>query len=254
VLLADRSIWQSLNDGYTWSQLSASGDFLAFYMHEYAHDRAYLIGAERVLYTTNSGKHWDEFRPPSRPNSFGIPYLKFHPLKEEYMLWTGMSDGCGAGIPLGSPCFTMAHYTINNGRSWIPIGDYVRNCDWIHDSALELDPKQILCEQFTVKGGDQRLYTSERPLELVSGTGLFEHQVKLFDAVVGFTKSSNRLVVAVVRLSPVPISLYVTDKHLSDDQNGHFFASFFGWCGVCSLSISTKYSPRSTRKAFLIHS
>jgi hypothetical protein len=197
VLLSDNTVWQSPNEGYTWTQLAGDKKILAFYMHKFAHDRAYMISQHTIFQTTNTGKHWYEINPPSAPNTFGIPHLQFHPQREEYLIWTGVSEGCAEGKPLGSPCSTIAHYTIDNGRNWVHIDNYVRNCEWARDADLKVDPHQIMCERYT-KQGDQRIFTRDTPIELVSGKDFFKHQTKLFNQVVGFTKFSEYLVVAEV--------------------------------------------------------
>ena len=49
VRLADHTIWQSSNEGYTWTQPLPGVRFLAFYHHSYTADRAYLITNTEIL-------------------------------------------------------------------------------------------------------------------------------------------------------------------------------------------------------------
>jgi hypothetical protein len=141
--------------------------------------------------------------PPTRPNTFGISHLSFHPNKEEYIIWIG-EENCDAGI--GQSCAAVAHYSKDNGRQWHFIERYVRSCEWARDSELLVDPNQILCERYQNRKGDQRLFGRDTPLELVSGTQFFKNQRKLFDNIVGFTKFSEYLVVAQVGL----VTVYAT--------------------------------------------
>ena len=50
------------------------------------------------------------------------------------------------------------------------------------------------------KKGDQRKFGNSNPLQLVGGTNYFKKKTKFFDAVVGFTKFSEYLIVAEVRV------------------------------------------------------
>lgn len=203
VLLADKTMWQSPNGGYTWTRLGGKRLFLKFYIHQYASAHAYLITEDVVIRTTDFGKHWDILQPPTLPNRFAIPYLQFHPLQENFMIWMGMSDACLERWPLGKSCSSVAHYTVDNGGSWVHVEDYVRNCEWAHDP---IDHGRILCERYTIKG-DQRFFSWNASMELVSGTDFFKHQTKLFDRVLRFTQILDRVVVAEVSCMPVTIDL-----------------------------------------------
>jgi hypothetical protein len=169
-------------------------------MHKFVNDRGYLILSEsRFLHTSDSGRDWHEKKTPTMPNSFGIPHLFFHPTKEENIIWIG-EEGCDSR--LGEACKAVAHYSLDNGRNWQKIDEYVRNCEWARDKQLKVDDTQIICERYRDHKGDQRLFTRETPIELISGTGYFSkgQQKKLFNQVVGFTKFSEYMVVAEVRI------------------------------------------------------
>lgn len=198
VRLADHTIWQSSNEGYHWIQLHPEEKFVAFYHHTFSHDRAYLItDSNRFWYTTDIGKTWHKLDAPLPPNIFGLQILHFHPLKTEYLIWSGSKDCEG----YGEKCHVEAYYTQNNGRTWNFIEKYVRNCAWARDAELHADSSQILCESYKDKDGNQRVFQMRNPLELVGGTNFFEKRSKLFDHIVGFAKFSEYLIVAEVGLS-----------------------------------------------------
>jgi hypothetical protein len=191
VRLADHSIWQSSNEGYTWNQLYPDAHFLAFYLHGYANDRAYLITSSmQYYYTTDTGRSWNPLDGPLVPNTFGAPVLNFHP-QTDILLWIGNKDCTGTG----ENCHAEAHYSRDNGRHWHLVETYVRNCGWARDSDLKIDSTQILCESYKNKEGSQRFF-QDNPLEFVSGTNFFQKKTKLFDHVVGFAKFSEYLIVA----------------------------------------------------------
>ena len=130
-------------------------------------------------------------------NSFGLPVLHFHPKHSDWIIWTG-SEGCTG---FGENCHVQTHYSLDNGREWEEVGKYMRNCAWARDEELLVDPRQIICESFKDKKGNQRAFTMDNPLELIGGTDFFNKQTKLFDHVVGFAKFSEFLIVAEVSLA-----------------------------------------------------
>lgn len=196
VRLADHTIWQSGNEGYTWQQLYPEEKFVAFYHHTFTHDRAYLItDTAKYYYTTDTGKSWNALTAELPPNTFGLQILHFHPLNSDYLIWSG-SAGCTG---FGETCHVEAFYTRDHGRRWYKIDDYVRNCAWARDKELRLDPNQIICESYKVKQGSQRYFGLDNALELWGGSDFYAKKTKLFDHVVGFAKFSEYFIVAEVR-------------------------------------------------------
>jgi hypothetical protein len=194
VRLKDDSIWQSRNEGYTWDQLYPGEQFLAFYHHTHAHDRAYLItNTKTYFYTTDGGRAWNKLEAPTVPNSFGSQVLHFHP-NSEYLIWVG-NEGCTGPQP---QCHGEAHYSRDHGRKWNLVEKYVRTCQWARDSELKTDPTQILCESYRDKAGSQQFFQMDNPLQLVGGTAFFQNKKVLFEHVVGFAKFSEFLIVAEV--------------------------------------------------------
>ncbi|KAG2141838.1 hypothetical protein DEU56DRAFT_267583 [Suillus clintonianus] len=192
VRLADLSIWQSSNEGYTWEQKYPEERFLAFYMHSHSNERAYLItDTNKFYYTTDTGRFWHINETPSLPNTFGAAVLRFQ-TRSDYLIWIGNVD-CQVGY---ENCRAQAQYTSDNGRSWRFVEDYVVNCDWARDEELRIDASQILCESYANKQGSQVFFGKDNALQLVSGTDYYTKKTKLFDHVVGFTKFSEFLIVA----------------------------------------------------------
>ncbi|KAH9852157.1 Oligoxyloglucan reducing end-specific cellobiohydrolase [Lenzites betulinus] len=207
VRLADNSIWQSPNEGYTWKQLYPGETFVSFYHHKFTPDRAYLITrSKKHYYTTDFGKTWLTMTTPTVPNGFGLPALHFHPSNSEYLIWTG-DEGCDG---FAENCHMQSHYSLKNGRDWTLIDKYVRNCAWARDEELLVDPNQILCESYKNKIGNQRFFRLENPLELIAGTQFYDKKTKLFDHVVGFAKFSEYLIVAEYQASRQSLDIQVS--------------------------------------------
>jgi hypothetical protein len=196
VLLQDYTAWQSSNEGYTWTQLGTADErFVAFYMHPYSDDRAYLVtSGNKFLYTTNQGRNWHGQEVPSPANTFGLPHFSFHPVKTEHIIWTG-EVGCTS---FGSECYVSAAYSPDNGREWTAIERYVRRCDWARDAELKDDPMLVVCESYKEKSGDQRAFRAGSALALVAGSDFFRNRREVFGHVAGFAKLSKFLVVAEV--------------------------------------------------------
>jgi hypothetical protein len=199
VQLSDNTIWQSSNEGFTWKQLYPSEMFLALAIHGFSKDRAYLVTAsKKVYYTTDTGRQWYTFTPPTDPNGLGIPILDFHPTKPDWLIWTGQVD-CSSAV---SPnCHSVSHYSTDNGRSWKQFETYVKTCAWARDSRMRIDERMIICETFKKKEGNQRS-KEYNPLELVAGGGYYSNKQPLFGSIVGFATFSEYLIVAEVSLGP----------------------------------------------------
>lgn len=197
VRLADSSIWQSRNEGYSWEHLLPDKSFLAFYIHRYAPDRAYLVsGTNEVYRTLDTGKTWSPITVPLPANSLGIAVMSFHPLQSDWIIWVGSTPGC---TDYQADCHAEAHYTIDNGRNWEHIESYVKGCAWARDTDLKIDSRLVICESYRDKTGSQALFRGDNPVELWVGSKFYKDKHKLFDNVVGFAKFSEYLIVAEVR-------------------------------------------------------
>ena len=186
-------MWQSQNEGYTWAQLFPKETILAFYHHKYSNDRAYLItNSDKFYYTTDTGRNWHSGSAPNPPNGFSAQILQFHPTSD-YLIWVGQKDCDGRT----SKCRTEAHFSRDNGRKWTYIESHVRNCAFLKDTQLDADPTTILCESYARKTDDMRKM-GKNPLELVGGANFYQRKKRMFEAIVGFAKFSEFLIVAEV--------------------------------------------------------
>ncbi|SNX87401.1 related to VPS10 domain-containing receptor SorCS1 precursor [Melanopsichium pennsylvanicum] len=201
VQLADGTVFQSLNDGYSWKQLVADGlpssaedRFLSMALHAYDKERGYLITAgQRVFYTTDQGASWNWFTAPLPANGLGIGILDFHPDKSDWLIWTGSRD---CTFSIGKDCHAEAWYSTDNGRDWDKIETYVRTCSWARDKKLKMDARTIFCESYRDKQGNQRDFSAANRLQLIRGEDYYRKRNRVFDAIVGFAVFEQYLVVA----------------------------------------------------------
>lgn len=193
--MADGTVWQSSNEGFSWKQLYADETFVGVIMHAFSPERAYLItNSRKIYYTTDTGRQWIEMTPPMEPNSLGLPILDFHPTRADWIIFTGSID-CSS--TLSTSCRAVAYYSTEHGRRWKKIEEYVRTCAWARDARLKIDEREIICESFRDKRGSQK-GGDYNPIELIAGSNYYSNKIKLFDSVVGFASFSEYLLVAQV--------------------------------------------------------
>ncbi|EPQ27080.1 uncharacterized protein PFL1_05364 [Pseudozyma flocculosa PF-1] len=204
VQLTDGSAWHSLNDGYSWKQLVAPSDagdpdtkVLTMALHAHDKSRGYLITAgQKVWSTINKGVSWDWFSAPLPANGLGIPVLDFHPDRSDWLIWTG-SRNCVVATDGGGGCQAVAYVTVDNGRHFTRLDNYVRICSFVRDARLKVDARTIFCESYKDKSGDQKSFTSANHLQLVSGPNFYRNKKEvLFENIIGWATFEQYLVVA----------------------------------------------------------
>ncbi|QRV73806.1 vacuolar protein sorting-associated protein [Ceratobasidium sp. AG-Ba] len=206
--LDDGTVHQSSNEGYSWTTLMNGRYFIAVYMHEYSHDRAYLFTDKKdMYYTTETARHWLPMNLPTTPNGLGINLLSFHPSQSDWLIFTGWRDCEGSDV---SNCHSEAFYTLDNGRKWESLETYVRTCTWARTKDLRIDERLVLCESYRDKKGNQKSFGGENPLEFVEGSDFFKNKRKMFNSVVGFAKFSEYLLVAEVTPKTNSLDLQVS--------------------------------------------
>ncbi len=216
---------------------------MAFYHHPYSADRAYLItSTTKYFTTTDTGRSWNPLNAPTPPNTFRAQVLRFHPDSDK-LIWTG-NRNCEN---IFDDCHAEAQYTRNNGRNWDLVEKYVVNCAWATDTKLNADPTEIICESYQKKGGSQRFFQNDNPLELVEGQQYFKKKKKLFNEVVGFAKFSEFLVVAEVSLSKRSFVTVGADYLVAVTCPAFLGSSSIArWCKLCNWTVPTEHAPRDS--------
>jgi hypothetical protein len=244
VLLADHTMWQSSNEGYTWYQIATGELFLDLYFHWYSSDRAYLItGTTKLYYTTDAGRTWLTLNAPAVPNNFGANVIRFHP-QSDNLLWIGSVDCADRG----DRCRGVAFSSRDHGRNWHGVEEYVYSCAWAQESKFEIDSTKILCLSYKNKMGNQRLFQNN-PLELVSGTNFFQKRTKLFDNVIDFVTFPEYLLVMEVSFhEPSNFIIVYTDLTVSARATSSEFPRVVGWTDFRGWSVPTRHASWITRK------
>ncbi|PWN42574.1 Oligoxyloglucan reducing end-specific cellobiohydrolase [Ceraceosorus guamensis] len=199
--VSDGSIWISPNDGYSWMRPELVKDphdpeqrFLTLAMHLYEKTYAYLItSGQRCHYTFDGGKTWHYFTAPLPPNGLGIPILRFHPDRPDWLIWIGSRD-CNSVT--SQTCHTAAYYTLNQGRDWTLLDRYVRNCAWARSPKFHVDSSSILCESYVQKTGNQHGFGNDNHLQLILGSQFYTRKNVLFENIIGFANFEEYLVLA----------------------------------------------------------
>lgn len=191
-------VWQSSNEGFSWTEAIPNTHIVAMTMHGYNRERAYLITQGRTVhFSTDKGSTWHKFEAPADPNGLGIPVLDYHPINHDWLIWTGQIDCSEID---SQSCRAVAYMTKDNGRSWSKLEEYVRVCSWGRDKKLKIDEKVIFCESYRDKKGSQRaVQQNNNPLQLVAGEYFYTRKKTLFDNIVGFATFEEYMVAAQVR-------------------------------------------------------
>lgn len=215
--LADDSVWQSSNEGFSWKRLYEDEHFLAIIMHAYATERAYLVtDTRKMYYTTDTGRTWSTIQAPADPNPFNVPMLDFHPTRPDWIIFTGAADCTNT---LSTTCRAIAYYSTDNGRKWKKLDEYVRTCSWARDARLKIDEREIICESYRDKRGTQRS-PDYNPIQLIAGQQFYSIKTKLFDSVVGYATFSEYMIVAELDETTNMLRLQVSldGLHFSEGQ------------------------------------
>ncbi|KAK0556529.1 vacuolar protein sorting/targeting protein PEP1 [Tilletia horrida] len=213
----DGTIWLSVNEGYTWTQLKdIGGDFgdghaMAVIPHKYEPSRAYLIArGQRIWVTMDYGQNWKPFDAPDLPNAMFIDVLGFHHENPDWLIWTGQFH-CDSVV---SPdCRARAWYSTDNGQYWKPIDEYVRTCTWPAKGHFPGKPSTIMCQSYKSKKGSQPTFNSNNnALELISGDQFYNpsYRRKIFDNVIDSATFSDFLLVGELRNKGTDLQMQVS--------------------------------------------
>ena len=176
-------IWRTTDSGKTWEQLDFGDDkIIAIWSHQYYNDRVFfLTRGEKAYLSAKRGADPEEFKVPSKPVSLetGIRPLSFHEEDPAWVIWTGEKNGQ-----------TVAEYTLDLGRSWDPLMEDCKRCEFIKQAGRGSNKKLVYCEKYKER-------TRNSPVKLLSSNDWFKDDShEHFEDIVAFATMSEFIIVA----------------------------------------------------------
>lgn len=206
------SIWQSKNSGRGWERI-LNGGVTTMAQNPYFDERLYFVTAGKThTLTKDKGATFVSFDTPVEPNSLNSPVFEFHAEEPDWIIFTG-----DAGCTSGSDCHTITYWSKNGGESWTEMAQYVRDCEWGHDSLFKESQRSlVLCSGYEDKSGNMRW--KHDPLHLYRSDDLFASSKVIFENIVGFAVSENYMVVAAVgsRLDEMHLQVSMDGKNFAE--------------------------------------
>jgi len=193
----ENKIYITHDQGATWAMPPELKDqeINAIYPNPYNQDIIFFTTpSKKFFYSVDRGYTIESADGPDPPTRrFDIPLaLRFHPTKSDYIIWISDRD---CKVPTSKTCHAAAYYTQDRGHSWPMLSAYVRNCAWIHSSALSNTPeKLIFCERYAK---DERP-SETNPIKLVANDD-FKTETTHFEKIMGFATMEEFIVVAEVK-------------------------------------------------------
>jgi hypothetical protein len=187
----ENEVWITNDQGVTWKQVLEKTEIVSVYPHHYFHDVVFFLTAgQEVLYTTDRGVNFENFKAPTLPSPDVQQILQFHPTRKDWLIWTGPKD-CGSAF--SSKCHLASYYSTNRGEEWHPLSNYVRGCQWVrNDKSEEIPEKLVFCEKYE----KEEKPSESNPLRLVSSENWFEDEKVVFKDIIGFAAMNEFVIVA----------------------------------------------------------
>jgi len=156
------------------------------------------------VYTLDKGVTQGTFKSPIPPNGLGLPILKFHKNKPDWLIWIG-ALGCTDSI---NNCHTEAWYSLDHGLAWKLLDTYVYDIDFAvngdftkwNTQGKPIDDQLIFIQSYVKKEGDIRNMSPENTNLKLSWTTDWNLGSNGMDWTVGFAIFDQFMVVALVRI------------------------------------------------------
>lgn len=195
-LIEYASIWQSNDEGASWSRLMPHEMQLKLSIDKLSSDATCLTtDSSRIYCTRDAAKSWELRQSPSAFSDWSS--VSVHPLNSNWLIWNGRV-GCGR-YDVHCDRHIDAYCSRDNGLSWTLLDEYVEDCRWACDGATCSYLTAIVCETFKNKRWKTDWHNN--PLELVFGDGFYDNKTKLFERIdkpLGFRDfRGNTLVISV---------------------------------------------------------
>jgi len=185
-----QQLFVSHDGGQEWKHILKNVKIIAVYPHPHQYNSVYFItNSKTIYYTTDRAHHIHEVDAPQLPNRKGLPFLDFHPRRDDWLIWHGEKD---CTDPLR--CHSIAYYTISGGVEWHTLKSYSGACKWAQGQLQATSDQLIFCEHGAKEGGAEL-----NSMELLSSSDFFLNEVKHFDRIIGFAIMQEFIIVAGVK-------------------------------------------------------
>ncbi|KAI9709845.1 MAG: vacuolar protein sorting/targeting protein PEP1 [Chrysothrix sp. TS-e1954] len=179
---ADRQLWVTHDHGKTWKEELKGEEVVAIYANRYESDNVYFITpSDTVYYSTDRAKKIEQFYAPSLPNTARLAVLKFHPMNQNWLIWTGCSDF------FNKKCDPEAYVSLKNGleETWTPLKKSVGTCEFMYQEGRNDEENLVYC-----------VHQETEKRELISSSDWFAHQDVVFEDMLNFATMSEFVVIA----------------------------------------------------------
>ncbi|KAJ9157909.1 Sortilin [Pleurostoma richardsiae] len=224
--VSDSNVYRSADAGVSWDRVTEvpEGKTYMLVMHEYNHDRAYILTQGILHYRTeDKGNTWTSFMTDAEVSIFRGEILNFHADDPDRIIFNGMD--CQ-----GIFCEEVAMYTTDGFKSDAKfLRGNTGGCWWAKSSHLfttgqdDLDKQRILCivrDSFSPLKQDQRLLISDNFFNAKSADGVIQEFEPNLDVdrpvqgIVNLAIVKKYLLVAATSLNTDEMALFVTDDTL----------------------------------------
>ncbi|KAF8248414.1 Oligoxyloglucan reducing end-specific cellobiohydrolase [Wilcoxina mikolae CBS 423.85] len=190
MMTENQKLFVSHDSGQEWKRILKNVKVIGIYPHpQQQHNVYFITNTQKIHYTTDSCHHFYEMDAPQFPNRKGLPFLDFHPRKNDWLIWHGEKNCID---PLR--CHSNAYYTITGGEEWHSLKSYSGLCKWARGQLKTTSDKLIFCEHEAQQGD-----TNQNTMELLSSSNFFIDEVKHFDRIIGFVTMQEFIIVAGVK-------------------------------------------------------
>ncbi|KAL7269099.1 vacuolar protein sorting/targeting protein PEP1 [Rhizina undulata] len=183
-------VYISHDHGKEWEQILKDVKVVAIYPHSYIFDTVYFITpTAEVWFTVDRGENFDYIKVPSPPNRHDLQVMDFHPIKSEWLIWTGYKD-CENKMT----CHAVAWYTTDRGEEWHELLPFVGTCKWIRGQRQNvISDKLVFCEHLEKEDG-----SSNTAVQLVASDDFFKDERVHFQDIIGYATMQEFIIVASV--------------------------------------------------------
>ncbi|KAL9090767.1 MAG: hypothetical protein Q9159_001823 [Coniocarpon cinnabarinum] len=174
-----RAAWKTHDHGKKWKLLEDIEGPASIYPNAHEHRDAYIVTVSKAVhYTTDRGQNFRSFQAPSVPNDRGLPVIRFHEARRNWLIWTGCVSSSGR-------CYPTAHRSLKRGDDWEKLVDDAGTCEFVWQEGRNTSEKLVFCAR---EDGHAK--------SLVGSDDWFETDHVIFNDIANFATMSEFIIVA----------------------------------------------------------